>query len=151
MSPSRAKCTPPPLSTQINIPILSHPEFLTSLRNQPVPIQNCSSQNSIDTAKTSLISLNLTMPQKELVFTDKAPPPLPFFSQAVKYNGMVYCSGNIGLNPTTMKMVEGSVAERTVGIATFHQPAIPPSNLQIRAGPFLSHPLIYQSFFVSII
>jgi hypothetical protein len=36
------------------------------------------------------------MPQKEAVFTDKAPPPLPFFSQAIKCQGMVYCSGSIG-------------------------------------------------------
>jgi 2-iminobutanoate/2-iminopropanoate deaminase len=38
------------------------------------------------------------MPQIEAVFTEKAPGP---FSQAVKYNGMVYCSGNIDLDPTT--------------------------------------------------
>ena len=36
------------------------------------------------------------MPQKEAVSTDKAPPPLPFFSQAIKCQGMVYCSGSIG-------------------------------------------------------
>lgn len=52
---------------------------------------------------------------KELVYTGKAPKPLPQFSQAVKYNGMVYCSGNIGMDPKTWTIVEGSVTDRTVG------------------------------------
>ncbi|KAJ9148468.1 hypothetical protein NKR23_g4866 [Pleurostoma richardsiae] len=52
-------------------------------------------------------------PAAEGVFTDKAPKPLPQFSQAVKYNGMVYCSGNIGLDPKTWKAVEGTVTDRT--------------------------------------
>ncbi|KAI1843002.1 hypothetical protein JX265_001714 [Neoarthrinium moseri] len=47
------------------------------------------------------------------VYTDKAPKPLPQFSQAVKYNGMVYCSGNIGLDPATFKMVDGGIKEQT--------------------------------------
>jgi 2-iminobutanoate/2-iminopropanoate deaminase len=51
----------------------------------------------------------------ERVFTDKAPKPLPQFSQAVKHNGMVYCSGNIGFDPATWKLVDGGVKEQTVG------------------------------------
>jgi len=54
------------------------------------------------------------MPQKEAVLTDKAPPPLPFFSQAIKCQGMVYCSGSVGQDPKTGKLVEGSVSDRTV-------------------------------------
>lgn len=50
----------------------------------------------------------------EGVFTENAPKPLPQFSQAVKYNGMVYVSGNIGLDATTWKLVEGTVKDRTV-------------------------------------
>jgi 2-iminobutanoate/2-iminopropanoate deaminase len=50
----------------------------------------------------------------EAVFTTKAPKPLPQFSQAVKYNGMVYCSGNIGIDPETSKLVEGTITDRTV-------------------------------------
>ncbi|KAI0487037.1 L-psp endoribonuclease family protein [Xylaria cf. heliscus] len=38
---------------------------------------------------------------KEAVLTDNAPPPLPQFSQAIKYNGMVYCSGSIGVDSST--------------------------------------------------
>lgn len=48
------------------------------------------------------------------VFTAKAPQPLPQFSQAVKYNGLVYCAGTIGLDPRTSKPVRGTVKDRTV-------------------------------------
>jgi 2-iminobutanoate/2-iminopropanoate deaminase len=58
------------------------------------------------------------MGQVEGVFTPKAPKPLPQFSQAVKYNDMVYCSGNIGLDPETWKLVDGSIKDRTVRQAT---------------------------------
>lgn len=46
--------------------------------------------------------------------TKKAAKPLPQFSQAVKYGDLVYCSGNIGLNPDTSMIVEGGVKEQTV-------------------------------------
>jgi enamine deaminase RidA (YjgF/YER057c/UK114 family) len=48
------------------------------------------------------------------VLTDKAPKPIPQLSQAVKYGGMVYCSGSLGVDPGTSKFVEGSVQDRTV-------------------------------------
>lgn len=54
------------------------------------------------------------MSKIESVLTDKAPKPLPQFSQAIKYNGLVYCSGNIGLHPATSIAVEGTVKDRTV-------------------------------------
>ncbi|KAL3423449.1 endoribonuclease L-PSP [Phlyctema vagabunda] len=53
------------------------------------------------------------MSPKEKVFTENAPAPMPFFSQAIKCQGMVYCSGSIGMDKDTMKLVEGSVADRT--------------------------------------
>ncbi|KAK1831278.1 Endoribonuclease L-PSP/chorismate mutase-like protein [Podospora conica] len=53
------------------------------------------------------------MAQPQVVSTNRAPAPLPQFSQAVKYNGMVYCSGNIGLAPSTAKLVGGTVKDRT--------------------------------------
>ncbi|CAK7233198.1 hypothetical protein SBRCBS47491_008527 [Sporothrix bragantina] len=53
------------------------------------------------------------MPVKEAVFTPNSPPPLPFFSQAIKSNGMVYCSGQVGVDPKTGEMVEGSIQDRT--------------------------------------
>ncbi|KAK8096009.1 hypothetical protein PG999_014031 [Apiospora kogelbergensis] len=53
------------------------------------------------------------MSPTEKVSTDKAPKPLPQFSQAVKYNGMVYCSGSIGFDPATFTLVEGGVKNET--------------------------------------
>ncbi|KAM3065416.1 hypothetical protein ACMFMF_011140 [Clarireedia jacksonii] len=76
------------------------------------------------------------MPQKEAVSTDQAPPPLPFFSQAIKCQGMVYCSGSVGMDPATNKLVEGSVGDRCVlyPLLLFYPCLIPSS--------FLSHPLL---------
>lgn len=51
---------------------------------------------------------------KQVVFTDKAPAPLPVLSQGIIHNGMVFCSGQIGTDPATGKMVEGTVQDRTV-------------------------------------
>lgn len=56
------------------------------------------------------------MADHKAVLTDKAPKPIPQLSQAVKYNGMVYCSGSLGVDPATGKFAEGSVKDRTVGI-----------------------------------
>jgi len=38
----------------------------------------------------------------------------PLFSQAIVCNGMVYVSGNIGMDYAKMELIEGGVAERTV-------------------------------------
>ncbi|CAK7244488.1 MAG: hypothetical protein STHCBS139747_006029 [Sporothrix thermara] len=53
------------------------------------------------------------MSVKEAVFTTNSPPPLPFYSQAIKCNGMVYCSGQVGGDPKTGKVVEGTIQDRT--------------------------------------
>jgi len=38
----------------------------------------------------------------------------PLLSQAIKYGDTIYASGTVGMDFTTMKMVEGSVSDRTV-------------------------------------
>ncbi|EFR04055.1 yabJ protein [Nannizzia gypsea CBS 118893] len=53
------------------------------------------------------------MPTKTAVLTTEAPAPLPVFSQAIVHNGMLYCSGSIGMDPKTNELVPGGVAERT--------------------------------------
>lgn len=55
-------------------------------------------------------------PMRRAVHTERAPPPLPFFSQAIVCNGMVYCSGQIGTSPVTKQLVDGGVGDRTVGL-----------------------------------
>jgi len=54
------------------------------------------------------------MPARQAVHTDKAPAPLPVYSQAMVCNGMVYCSGQVAINPETNAMVEGGITDRTV-------------------------------------
>jgi hypothetical protein len=63
----------------------------------------------------SLHRVNFDMAaSKQAVRTDRAPPPAPFLSQGVVVNGMVYCSGQIGQDPETGKVIEGTVQDRTV-------------------------------------
>ncbi|KAF4458885.1 endoribonuclease L-PSP [Fusarium albosuccineum] len=52
------------------------------------------------------------MSYREPVFTTAACAPLPQFSQAIKYNGMVYCSGSIGIDPVTDELVSGTITDR---------------------------------------
>ena len=54
------------------------------------------------------------MPTRVAVKTDKAPAPLPVYSQAIVCNGMVYCSGQVAMHPETKKMLEGGISDRTV-------------------------------------
>ncbi len=49
----------------------------------------------------------------ETVSTDKAPGAIGPYSQAVKVNGMVFCSGQIPIDPATGEFVSGGIAEQT--------------------------------------
>ncbi len=48
---------------------------------------------------------------KQIIHTDGAPQAIGTYSQAVKIGGTVYLSGQIGLEPSTMEMVEGIEAQ----------------------------------------
>jgi Endoribonuclease L-PSP len=48
------------------------------------------------------------------VRTSEAPRPLPVFSQAIKANGFVFCSGSIGFDKDTMQLVDGGIKAQTV-------------------------------------
>jgi 2-iminobutanoate/2-iminopropanoate deaminase len=50
---------------------------------------------------------------KETISTDKAPGAIGPYSQAVKAGGMVFCSGQIPIDPATGEFVSGGVAEQT--------------------------------------
>jgi 2-iminobutanoate/2-iminopropanoate deaminase len=50
---------------------------------------------------------------KEIVSTDKAPGAIGPYSQAVKAGGMVFCSGQIPIDPATGEFVSDDVAEQT--------------------------------------
>lgn len=53
---------------------------------------------------------------KEIIATHGAPAAIGPYSQAVLWNGMVFCSGQIPLDPASGQMVEGGVAEQTVRV-----------------------------------
>lgn len=48
---------------------------------------------------------------KQIIHTDGAPQAIGTYSQAVKVGGTVYLSGQIGLDPASMEMVEGIEAQ----------------------------------------
>ncbi|EIW66349.1 hypothetical protein TREMEDRAFT_70231 [Tremella mesenterica DSM 1558] len=48
-----------------------------------------------------------------VVSTDQAPAAIGPYVQAVKYNGLIYASGCIPLDPKTMNVVEGGIEEQT--------------------------------------
>lgn len=50
---------------------------------------------------------------KEIISTDKAPGAIGPYSQAVKTNGMVFCSGQIPIDTATGEFVSDDVAEQT--------------------------------------
>lgn len=49
----------------------------------------------------------------EIVHTDGAPKAIGPYSQATIWNGLVYTAGQIALDPMTMEVVPGGVAEQT--------------------------------------
>lgn len=50
---------------------------------------------------------------KKIVATENAPKAIGPYSQAVIYNGVVYCSGQIPLDSATGQIVEGDVSVQT--------------------------------------
>lgn len=49
---------------------------------------------------------------KTIISTDEAPAAVGPYSQAVRHGDTVYLSGQIPLNPETMKLVEGDITEQ---------------------------------------
>jgi 2-iminobutanoate/2-iminopropanoate deaminase len=47
------------------------------------------------------------------ILTPHAPAPVGPYSQAIRMDGFVFCSGQVGLDPKTGKLVEGGVEEQT--------------------------------------
>ncbi len=50
---------------------------------------------------------------KETISTQSAPGAIGPYSQAVKVNGMLFCSGQIPIDPATGEFVSSDVAEQT--------------------------------------
>jgi len=54
------------------------------------------------------------MPSKEVI-SAAGGLKSPLLSQAIRYGDIVYLSGAVGMDFTAMKMIKGSVSDRTVG------------------------------------
>ena len=50
---------------------------------------------------------------REIISTEKAPGAIGPYSQAIKTGGMVYCSGQIPIDPVTGEFVSDDVTEQT--------------------------------------
>lgn len=50
---------------------------------------------------------------KVIIATENAPKAIGPYSQAVAYNGVLYCSGQIPLDPGTGAIIEGDVSDQT--------------------------------------
>jgi 2-iminobutanoate/2-iminopropanoate deaminase len=55
---------------------------------------------------------------KSIVLTTDAPAPIGPYSQAIKSGNMLFCSGQIPLDPTTGEMKNGSIEEETRQVLT---------------------------------
>ncbi len=53
---------------------------------------------------------------KKTVQTDQAPKALGPYAQAIVAGGMVYCAGQIPLDPKTGEIVKGGIAEQTAQV-----------------------------------
>ena len=49
----------------------------------------------------------------EKIYTKNAPEPVGPYSQAIKVNGFLYCSGQIAINPSNNQFIDGDIVEQT--------------------------------------
>ena len=53
---------------------------------------------------------------KEPILTKNAPQPIGPYSQAIKYDNMLFISGQIPMNPETEKLVDSGIADETTQV-----------------------------------
>jgi 2-iminobutanoate/2-iminopropanoate deaminase len=73
-------------------------------------------KNILLTITVLFTTFGLFAQNKEIIKTDKAPVPIAPYSQGIKANGFLFVSGQIGLNPSNRKLVEGGVETETTQI-----------------------------------
>ncbi|MFP4597854.1 MAG: RidA family protein [Persicimonas sp.] len=56
------------------------------------------------------------MTKKVIVETDKAPQAIGPYSQAVGFNGLLFCSGQIPIDPKTSEIIDGGVEAQTARV-----------------------------------
>lgn len=53
---------------------------------------------------------------KEIISTDKGPKAIGPYSQAVRANGFIFCSGQVALDPATGEIISGGIEEQTARV-----------------------------------
>ena len=56
------------------------------------------------------------MQMRNIIKTNKAPAAIGTYSQAVESNGILFTSGQVGIDPETSEMVEGGVANQAIRV-----------------------------------
>ena len=79
---------------------------------------------------------------KKIIHTPHAPAPIGPYSQAVLLNGILYCSGQIAIDPLTSRLITGAIENET------HQVMKNIKALLTAAGMDFSH-IIKSSIFIS--
>lgn len=54
--------------------------------------------------------------RKKIIFTERAPKPIGPYSQAVEVDGIIFCSGQIAIDPDTGKLIEGDIEAQTIRV-----------------------------------
>lgn len=52
----------------------------------------------------------------EKIYTKNAPEPVGPYSQAIKANGFLYCSGQIAINPENNEFINGDIVQQTTQV-----------------------------------
>ena len=56
------------------------------------------------------------MQMRNIIKTNKAPAAIGTYSQAVESSGILFTSGQVGIDPETSEMVEGGVEDQTIRV-----------------------------------
>ena len=56
------------------------------------------------------------MQMRNIINTNKAPAAIGTYSQAVESNGILFTSGQVGIDPETSKMVEGGIEDQAIRV-----------------------------------
>jgi 2-iminobutanoate/2-iminopropanoate deaminase len=58
------------------------------------------------------------MPSKEIIASEKAPKAIGPYSVANRFGELIFCAGQLGLDPATMELVPGGVEAETRQVLT---------------------------------
>ena len=56
------------------------------------------------------------MQMRNIIKTNKAPAAIGTYSQAVESNGILFTSGQLGIDPETSEMVEGGIEDQAIRV-----------------------------------